>query len=116
MSLMRARLAVLEEPGLLAEARQGAVALGDDRSFERYRPGDHQRRVVPGDAVIVRRAVKIGSLVLHLAVVLERAVTMGESRRDPQLIPVVGGQHRRSMAPKSRRTAPHIDRDIKNGI
>jgi len=37
---MRTRLTVVEELGLFTEARQGPIALGDDRGFERHRPGD----------------------------------------------------------------------------
>jgi hypothetical protein len=58
---MRTRLTVVEEHGLFAKARQGPIALGDDRGFERHRPGDHLRsdirpraadyRQDPGDQV-----------------------------------------------------------------
>jgi hypothetical protein len=105
---MRTRLTVVEELGLFAKAQQGPIALEDDRGFERHRSGDHPRRVVPSDATIVRRAIKIGGLVLHPGIVFKRLVAMGKSRRNPswyQLSAVSTAAAWRPNAGEPRRTS-----------
>ena len=54
-----------------------------DRGLRREPAKRSSARIVPGDAALVRRAVEIGNLVLHLGVVLKGAVTMRKTRRHP---------------------------------
>jgi len=74
---------IFEKIGLLGEGRQRTVPVRHDRRFDRDRPGDHQHRVEPGDAAVVGRAIKIGRLVLHLGIILKRAIAMRKPRRYP---------------------------------
>jgi hypothetical protein len=111
---MRTRLTVVEELGLFAKARQGPIALEDDRGFERHRSGDHPRRVVPSDAAIVRRAYKNWWSCIAPRYRLQASSSHGQIPAESQLVPVIGGQHRRSVAPERRRTATDIDGEVEN--
>src|ERR1051325_6492526 len=57
-----------------------AIALGND--FHSRRPDDIERRVVPTHAALRGRYVRVGCLIVHFGVVLQRDVTVRDTSRD----------------------------------
>ena len=110
----RGHAVVLEEIGLLGQPRQSAIAVGNGYGFGAERPADRQRRIVPGNTALVRWTIKIADFVLHFGIVLERAVPMCKAWRHPDLMPVVGTQHRLGAMTKSRRSASDVDGHIED--
>ena len=74
--------------------------------------GTRELRIVPDHAALRLPVPRRGDLVDHLGVRLERAVAVQQSRRDPELLPVLRRQHGAGMLPVGRRAAPDIHRDI----
>src|SRR5271166_5772075 len=73
----------------LGKKRQGAVLVRQDRLAWRDRPGDGECRVVPDHPALGLPIPRCGDLVDHLGVRLERAVAVQQSRRNPELLPVL---------------------------
>lgn len=96
------------------KAAAAPVAIRHDRRFDRNRPSDHQYRIVPGDAAVMRWIVEIRGLILYFGSVLERPTTMGKPRRYPEKVPIISGQYRSWVAPESGGAALDIDRNIEN--
>ena len=66
-------------------------------------------QMTPRSACAVPRR---SDLVDHLGIRLERAVAVQQSRRDPELLPVLRRQHDAGMLAVGRRAAPDVHRDV----
>ena len=78
------------------------------------RPGNADRRIVPGDSPVAGGGIGRGCLVKNLAVGLQSDEGVGESDRDQELAPVLGREFDRDMAAEGRRRAADVDRDVEN--
>src|SRR5207245_4940021 len=95
--------------------RQVAIGIEDDGLAFVDRPDNAERRIVPLQAALVIARIRSVHLIENLRLRLQSAESVGKTFRDKQLGPVFGAKGRAKTLPVGVRSAPDIDRNIKNG-